>query len=100
MYCKDVGAEDGRPFPEGAWVFAGSSFAENPEWMGSGKHYVADLTGSIIGLVTFGDEVIGYERVMSDQEAVEPTQWRVNTGHLPPVGTPVTVILHARVPGP
>ncbi len=91
-----VGAEDGRPFPDRAWVFAGSSFATNPEWMGPGEHYVADLTGSIIGLVTFGDEVIGYERVLADQEAVEPTQWRVNTGHVPPIGTPVTVILHAR----
>ncbi len=94
-----VGAEDDRPFPNRAWVFAGSSLAENPGWMGPGEHYVADLTGSIIGLVTFGDEVIGYERVMSDQEAVEPTQWRVNTGHVPPIGTPVTVIFRAR-PGP
>ncbi len=95
-----VGAEDDRPFPDRAWVFAGSSFAENPEWMGPGEHYVADLTGSIIGLVTFGDEVIGYERVLADQEAVEPTQWRVNTGQVPPIGTPVTVILRTRSPGP
>ena len=88
-----VGAEDGRPFPDRAWVFAGSSLAANPGWMGPGEHYVADLTGSIIGLVTFGDEVIAYERVLADQEAVEPTQWRVNTGHVPEIGTPVTVIL-------
>jgi hypothetical protein len=95
-----VGAKDDRPFPDGQWVFAGSSLAENPGWMGPGEHYVADLTGSIIGLVTFGDEVIGYERVMADQEAVEATQWRVNTGHVPPIGTPVTIILRATSPGP
>ncbi len=88
-----VGAQDDRPFPDRAWVFAGSSFAANPDWMGPGEHYVADVTGSIIGLVTFGDEVIGFERVLADQESVEPTQWRVNTGHLPPIGTPVTIIL-------
>ena len=95
-----VGALDDRPFPDGQWVFAGSSLAENRGWMGPGEHYVADLTGSIIGLVTFGDEVIGYERVMADQEAVEATQWRVNTGHVPPIGTPGTVILRATSPGP
>jgi hypothetical protein len=95
-----VGAQDNRPFPARAWVFAGSLLAENPGWMGPGEHYVADLTGSIIGLVTFGDEVIGFERVMADQEAVEPTQWRVNTGYMPPIGTPVTVILRATAPGP
>lgn len=91
-----VGAADDRPFPDKAWVFAGSEMAANPEWMGPGEHYVADLSGSIIGLVTFGDEVIAFEQVMSDQESVEPMQWRVNTGHVPPIGTPVTVILRAR----
>ncbi len=95
-----VGAEDDRPFPDRAWVFAGSLFAANPEWMGPGEHYVADLTGSIIGLVTFGDEVIGYERVLADQEAVEPTHWRVNTGHLPEIGTAVTVILRRAAASP
>jgi len=95
-----VGAEDNRPFPERAWVFAGSLRAENPGWMGPGEHYVADLTGSIIGLVTFGDEVIGFERVMADQEAVQATQWQVRTGYVPPIGTPVTVILRARSPEP
>ncbi len=95
-----VGAEDNRPFPERAWVFAGSLLAENPRWMGPGEHYVADLTGSIIGLVTFGDEVIGFERVMADQEAVQATQWQVRTGYVPPIGTPVTVILRARSPEP
>ena len=87
------GAIHGEPFPESHWVFAGSAFADNPEWMGPGEHYVADLSGSVIGLVTFGDEVIGFETVMADQEAVEPMQWKVNTDHVPPIGTPVTIVL-------
>ncbi len=95
-----VGAVDDRPFPDSPWIFAGSAIKANPGWMGPGEHYVADLSGSIIGLVTFGDEVIAYERVMADQEDVEAMQWRVNTGHVPPIGTPVTVILRARSPGP
>jgi len=90
-----IGAIHGEPFPETHWVFAGSAFAENPDWMGPGEHYVADLSGSVIGLVTFGDEVIGFETVMADQEAVEPMQWKVNTDHVPPIGTTVTLILTA-----
>ena len=88
-----IGAVHGEPFPEVPWVFAGSVFVANPEWMGPGEHYVADLSGSVIGLVTFGDEVIGFETVMADQETVEPMQWKVNTGHVPPIGTPVTLVL-------
>ena len=56
-------------------------------------HYVADMTGSIIGLVTFGDEVIGFSRVIADQDAVQPPSWEVRTDHVPPRGTEVTLIL-------
>ena len=88
---------DGRgTFPELAWVFGGSRFAANTPSMGPGEHYVADLSGSIIGLVTFGDEVIGYEQVIADQEDVQPPTWQVRTGHVPTVGTEVTLLLGPR----
>ncbi len=80
-------------FPDEPWVFGGSAFQENPEWMGPGEHYVADMTGSIIGLVTFGDEVIGFSRIIADQDAVQPPSWEVRSDHLPPRGTEVTLIL-------
>jgi hypothetical protein len=86
-------AEGQATFPDDPWVFGGSAFIENPEWMGPGEHYVADMSGSIIGLVTFGDEVIGYSRVLSDQAAIQPPQWEVRSDHVPAVGTPVTLIL-------
>ncbi|MHC4992672.1 MAG: YdjY domain-containing protein [Planctomycetota bacterium] len=88
-----VDAEGHPAFPDTAWVFAGSLFAENPDWMGPGEHYVADQTGSIIGLVTFGDEVVGFEEVFSDQQAVQPLAWQVRIDHVPPIGTPVMLIL-------
>jgi len=92
---------EGRPsFPRTPWVFAGSAFAENPDWMGPGEHYVADQTGSIIGLVTFGDEVVGFEEVFADQQSVQPLAWQVRIDHVPPVGTPVTVILRPAGPEP
>jgi hypothetical protein len=84
----------GHEFPREPWIFAGSAFAPTPEWMEEeGEHYVADVTGSIIGLVTFGDEVIGFSRVFADQASVQPPEWEVNTERIPPVGTPVTIIL-------
>ena len=85
-------------FPDEPWIFAGSIIAPNPDWMEeAGEHYVADVTGSIIGLVTFGDEVIGFSRVLADQAAVQPPEWEVNAGHIPPVGTEVTIILRRRI---
>ena len=84
-------------FPDEPWVFGGSAFEKNLPWMGPGEHYVADTTGSIIGLVTFGDEVIGFSRVIADQESVQPPAWEVRTDHVPPVGTQVTLILRRAV---
>ena len=65
----------------------------NPKAMGPGEHYVADESGSIIGLVTFGDEVIGFSRVLADQDAVQEPEWEVNTAAIPPMGTSVTLVL-------
>lgn len=85
-------------FPDEPWIFAGSIIAPNPDWMEEeGEHYVADVTGSIIGLVTFGDEVIGFSRVLADQAAVQPPEWEVDVEHIPPVGTEVTIILRRRI---
>ena len=89
-----IADESGAPtFPDAPWVFGGSAIVPNPPWMEPGEHYVADMTGSIIGLVTFGDEVIGFKEVLPDQEAVEPPHWQVRSDHVPPVGTKVTLII-------
>lgn len=88
-------ARNSASFPDDPWIFSGSRFEPNPEFMGPGEHYVADMTGSIIGLVTFGDEVVGFSRVMAHEEAVQPLEWEANPDTMPPIGTPVTVILRA-----
>ena len=60
-------ASGNQDFPNSPWVFAGSRFEPNPAWMEQpGEHYVADLTGSIVGLVTFGDETVGFFEVIAD----------------------------------
>jgi hypothetical protein len=92
-----AGGDERTPFPATPWVFAGSRFALNPEWMEPGEHYVADMSGSVVGLVTFGDEVVAFSEVLPDEEEVQPPQWRVREGAVPPRGTRVTLIL--RRPG-
>ncbi|MFO0829627.1 MAG: YdjY domain-containing protein [Phycisphaerales bacterium] len=83
---------DGRAFP-GGWVFAGSRFVTNVRALGPGEHYEADFTGSLVGLVTFGDETIGAVAVIPDQVAVERENWEAWTERMPPSGTPATLIL-------
>lgn len=84
---------NGLVFPDKPWVFGGSLMRANPQGMGPGEHYVADHSGSIIGLVTFGDELLGFSEVIADQVAVHEPVWGLNVGAVPPVGTKVTLIL-------
>lgn len=80
-------------FPPTPWVFGGSKFAANPDGMEPGEYYIADFSGSIIGLVTFGDEVLGFAEVISDQEVVSPPEWVINEDAIPPIGTKVTIVI-------
>lgn len=80
-------------FPCRPWVFGGSAIEPNPEFMGEGEHYVADMTGSIIGLATFSDEVIGYSDVFSPDADVHVPEWEANNSVMPEGGTKVTVIV-------
>jgi hypothetical protein len=80
-------------FPPDPWIFGGSML--EPAWEGEGERYVADDSGSIIGLVTFGDEVIGFSQVLADQAAVRAPEWELDTDRVPEVGTPVVVVIEA-----
>ena len=83
-----------QPFSLIPWVFGGSRLEPSPEWMkDDGMHYVADFTGSIIGLVTFGDETVGFREVIADAASVHPPVWEANSEAMPPVGTEVVLIL-------
>lgn len=82
-------------FPCESWVFAGSIIAPNPKFMGDGEHYVADVTGSVIGLATFSDELIGYSTVISPESDVQAPEWVANNQLMPADGSKVTVIIRA-----
>lgn len=96
LFLRD--ARSGQRFPEGAFVFAGSSFAPNPPSFGPGEHYVADWTGSIVGIVTFGDEVIAWRDVIPDQAEIAEPIWQANPLYLPAPGTPATMLLRRPAP--
>ncbi len=78
--------------PEGPWIFGGSMM--KPDYTGV-MTYVADRTGSIAGLVTFGDELLGWCEVLPDQESVMAPEWEANTPAMPETGTRVVVRLRA-----
>ena len=79
-------AQDGQSFPTQPWVFGGSVFD-------SEDVYAADRSGSLVGLVTFGDEVLGLESIMADQTGVDAAEWQARDAAMPSPGTEVTLII-------
>ncbi len=76
--------------PDEPWIFGGSMM--KADYTGE-VGYLADRTGSIAGLVTFGDELLGWCEVLPDQEAVMAPEWEANTEAMPEPFTPVTIRL-------
>jgi len=76
--------------PADPWVFAGSRMARN---FRDELVYVADAEGSIMGLVTFGDELLAWTRVLPDEVGIYPAEWEANTPVMPKIETPVTLRL-------
>lgn len=76
---------------DGEWIFAGSSMRPVEETPPGYSRYEADLSGSLIGLVTFGDELIGYGQVIPDRVDVAPPKWKVNDVNVPPIGSQILI---------
>ncbi len=90
-----VSARDGVPWPAGEFVFAGSILRDGP----GGAAYLADREGTLVGLASFGTEVIAWPVVISHEAEVQAPEWIASAESLPPLGTPVVVRLTA-VPPP
>lgn len=90
-----------RPAP--GWVFAGSlmvrtAFGPDGTPLPQPREvYAADESGVVIGLATFGVELIGWSRTFSPDASVHEPEWIVNfdpgpkVAPVPPPGTPVIV---------
>lgn len=70
------------------FVFAGSGFVKNK----GGERYAADLSGTLVGLCTFGDETVAWTKVYSPDAETEEPQWIADGDKLPAAGTPATLV--------
>ena len=82
--------ETGEPLAGNAWLFAGSEFHQHE----GRRLYMADLNGTIVSLVNFGDDLL--TRPTTTTNRTDEQAWGTNAEAIPPVGTAVTLRL---VPG-
>lgn len=84
----DAGNGKDIKFPTHTFIFAGSQLVGD----GPGpRQYLSDLSGDVISISTFGDELLCLPDINSqDNDSLE---WEVNAKGLPAVGTKVTLRL-------
>jgi hypothetical protein len=75
-------------FPTHTFLFAGSCVVD---WREGNKPYVCDLSGNVISLSTFGDEVLCLPGVHGHANAA--LLWQVDPTHLPALETKLTLRL-------
>lgn len=102
-----IRGEGNRVFPDEPWRFAGSNFVvvrdvvrdTQGEIIRSTQRerYEADMSGSLVGIVTFGDEVLAWPEVLPHRLEVQDVLWEAAGDRMPPVGTAVTLILRTRL---
>lgn len=77
-----------RKFPTHTFLFTGSHVYKDGE---SDPIYLADESGNVISLSTFGDELLALPGVHA--HANEALSWAIDPTHLPPLNTKVTLRL-------
>jgi hypothetical protein len=84
-------ATTGAAWPAGPFVFAGSVMKQRA----GGETYEADGSGTLIGLASFGTEVVAWTGVISPDSQVDEPEWIAAAGDegVPPMNTAVTVRL-------
>lgn len=90
-WISDV--SDRSTYPTDSWIFAGSIVLDDAEADQAGVRYLADRTGSLIGLVTFGDELLAAQDVVPDSSEVHSPEWVATTRSMPKVGTETRIVL-------
>lgn len=80
----------GERFPDGHWLFAGSMFVD----FGAGEVYDADRSGTLIGLASFGGEVLSWNTPIHHESGIAVPVWTANNDTVPEFKTPVRVRLY------
>jgi hypothetical protein len=87
----DADVDEDNKFPH-TFLFAGSHLLSD----GPGpRKYLADHTGNVISIATFGDELLCLPTVYG--HANDSLMWQVDATELPKVGSKVTLRLHRQV---
>lgn len=92
-YMPDMGLEteesdeENEAFPN-VFLFTGSHLIEDEK---GNKQYLADQSGHVITISTFGDELLGLADIQSRENG--ELVWEVDPTHLPPLDTEVTLRL-------
>lgn len=86
-----VNATTGERWPTGHWVFAGSAMKK----VQGSEIYAADAEGTLIGLTSFGTEVLAWPGVISPDSQQQDPEWIADAKALPPFETMVTIRLGA-----
>ncbi len=82
-----VRQKSGEPLADEPWVFAGSRFVK----LNQQDIYAADLNGSVVSIVNFGDEVLARRTDLTNQ--TDAQAFDANTEAIPPIGTRVILRL-------
>jgi hypothetical protein len=77
----------------GSFVFAGSVMRDR-----AAVPYAADQSGSVVGLVTFGDEPVASVAVVPDRADIAEPSLMAWTERMPPEGTTVTIVIRRAAP--
>ncbi|MFN3165961.1 MAG: YdjY domain-containing protein [Phycisphaeraceae bacterium] len=86
----------GKKMKGHTWLFAGSvqtSYEGKPL-------YLADVNGSVVSLVNFGDDLLTLDNTMTQDNSSHDKVWAPNTDAIPKVGTKVTLRLRPEKPKP
>lgn len=78
-----------EPFPTSTFLFTGSHLIEQA--VDQPRLYLADDSGNVISISTFGDEVLGLPEVIGHDNG--GLVWEINPTHLPAVGTKIKIRL-------
>lgn len=78
----------------GRFVFAGSRMVSR----GGVERYEAEGAGTLIGLTTFGSEMIAWSNLYHHDSSIADPQWIANAATMPPRGTRVVVRIRRAAP--
>lgn len=91
-----VDTTSGEMMADNVWLFTGSRTVQ----MNDEPAYLADLNGSAISLVNFGDDLLTLPNSMTQDNASHGKTWAPRTEAIPKVGSEVTLRLRVQAPEP